>query len=47
MNLKMYLPNAKFFVGVLVVLVVTTLVLKQFSSNATVAKVKTYLGLTA
>jgi hypothetical protein len=45
MNLKMYLPNAKFFIGTIIVLVVLTLVLKQFSTNPTVAKVKSYLGL--
>jgi uncharacterized membrane protein YqiK len=47
MNLKMYLPNAKFFVGVVIVLVVLVLVLKTFSTNAYVAKAKTYLGLSA
>jgi hypothetical protein len=45
MQIKAYLPNAKFFVGVLIVLAVTTIALRQYSGNATVAKVKGYLGL--
>jgi succinate-acetate transporter protein len=44
-NLTMYLPSPRFFVGTLIVLVVTTLALRQFASNPTVAKVKGYLGL--
>jgi len=44
-NLTMYLPSPRFFVGTLIVLVVTTLLLRQFSTNPTVAKVKTYIGL--
>lgn len=47
MNVKMYLPNAKFFVGVLIVLAVTVFALKAFSGNAYVQRAKAYLGLTA
>ncbi len=44
-NLSVYLPSARLFVAVLIVLAVTTLVLKQTSGNPTAAKVKGYLGL--
>lgn len=44
-NLSVYLPSPRLFVGVLIVLAVTTIVLRQFSANPTVAKVKSYLGL--
>jgi len=44
-NLSLYLPSPRLFVGVLIVLAVTTLALRQFATNPTVAKVKTYLGL--
>lgn len=45
MNVKMYLPNAKFFIGVLIVLAVTVFALKAFSGNAYVQKARGYLGL--
>lgn len=44
-NLSVYLPNVRLFVGVLIVLVVTTFVLRQLSGNATAMKIKSYLGL--
>lgn len=47
MNVKMYLPNAKFFVGVLIVLAVTVFALKAFGSNTYVQKARAYLGLNA
>lgn len=46
-NLSVYLPSARMFVGVLIVLAVTTFVLKSMGGNATVQKVKGYLGLNA
>jgi hypothetical protein len=45
MNVKMYLPNAKFVVGVIVVLVVLTFALKMGASNPYVMKAKGWLGL--
>lgn len=44
-NLSLYLPSARMFVAVLIVLVVTTFVLKQTASNPTAAKIKGYLGI--
>jgi len=44
-NLSVYLPDKRLFVGVLIVLAVTTFVLRQLSGNATAMKVKGYLGL--
>lgn len=44
-NISVYLPNAKMFVGVLIVLAVTTFVLRQTSSSPTAVKIKGYLGL--
>jgi len=44
-NLSVYLPSPRLFVAVLIVLAVTTIALRQFSGNPTVAKVKSYLGL--
>jgi hypothetical protein len=44
-NLSVYLPSPRLFVAVLIILFVTTLVLRQFSTNPTVAKARTYLGL--
>jgi hypothetical protein len=46
-NVTAYLPSPKFFVGTLIVLAVTTIALRQFAGNATVAKIKGYLGLSA
>lgn len=46
-NLKVYVPDKKFVVGVLIVLVGTTAVLKYAGGNAYVAKAKGWLGLTA
>ena len=47
MQLKAYVPNAKFFIGVVLVLAVLAFALRTFKGNATVAKVATYLGLAA
>lgn len=45
-NISVYLPSVRLFVAVLIVLAVTTFVLKQFGAdNATVKKAKGYLGL--
>lgn len=44
-NLKVYVPDKKFIVGVLIVLVGTTAALKYFGTNAYVAKAKGWLGL--
>lgn len=44
-NLTMYLPSPRFFVGTLIVLAVTTFVLRQFGTNVWVAKARSYLGL--
>lgn len=46
-NLKVYVPDKKFFVGVLIVLGVTTFALKTFGSNQYVTKAKGWLGLNA
>jgi hypothetical protein len=46
-NLSVYLPSPRLFVAVLIVLGVTTCALRAGSSNPTVAKVRTYLGLSA
>ena len=46
-NLKVYIPDKKFTIGVLVVLVGTTAVLKYFGGNAYVARAKSWLGLNA
>ncbi len=45
MEIKAYLPNVKFIVGVVIVLVLVTLALKTFSNNAYVQKARGYLGL--
>jgi len=45
MQLTAYLPNVKFLVGVVIVLVVLTLALKTFSNNQYVQKARGYLGL--
>jgi len=47
MQLKAYVPNAKFFIGVVIVLAVLVFALRSFKSNPTVAKVAAYLGLNA
>jgi len=47
MQIKAYLPNAKFIVGTIIVLIALTFALKAFGSNPYVAKVKTWLGLSA
>jgi hypothetical protein len=46
-NLTVYLPNVKFIVGTVIVLALLTFVLRAFAGNATMGKVKTYLGLAA
>jgi hypothetical protein len=46
-NLKVYLPTPRFAIAVLITLAATVLILRQFSTNPTVAKVKSYLGLVA
>lgn len=46
-NLTMYLPSPRFAVGVLITLAVTVILLRQFGSNPTVGKIKSYLGLVA
>ena len=44
-NLSVYLPSARLFVAVLIVLTVTTFALKQTAGNETSAKIKGYLGI--
>lgn len=44
-NLSVYLPSARMFVAVLIVLAVTTFVLKQTAGNPTADKVRGYLGI--
>jgi hypothetical protein len=45
MNVKMFLPNAKFFIGVLIVLAVTVFAMRAAGANTMVLKVRDYLGL--
>jgi hypothetical protein len=45
MQIKAYLPNARFFVGVIIVLVVLTLTLALMGNNPYVQKARGYLGL--
>jgi hypothetical protein len=47
MNVKMYLPNAKFAVGVIIVLVVLTLILRFGAGNQYVQRARHYVGLSA
>ena len=48
MDVKMYLPNAKFVVGTLIVLVAVTFALRSLPANNTlVAKLKYWFGYTA
>lgn len=46
-SLTGYVPKPRFIVGVAISLAVLTFALKAGSSNPTVAKVKSYLGLMA
>ena len=45
-SINAYIPKPRFIVGVVLSLALVTLALKAGSGNATVAKVKSYLGLT-
>jgi len=44
-NLSVYLPSPRLFVAVLIVLAVVTFALKQTATNPTMAKIRSYLGL--
>jgi len=44
-NLSVYLPSARMFVAVLIVLVVTTFVLRQTAGNKVSQSVGGYLGI--
>jgi len=47
MNVKMFLPNAKFFVGVLIVLVTVVFALRAMGLNTFALKARDWLGLSA
>lgn len=45
MQIKAYLPSAKFIIGVVIVLVLVSLVLRTFSDNKYVQQARGYIGL--
>ena len=47
LNIKKFIPDASFIVGVCVVLVAIVLVASQFPNNAMVQNARRYLGLNA
>ncbi|MBN1360959.1 MAG: hypothetical protein JW993_10220 [Sedimentisphaerales bacterium] len=47
MKLTTYIPKPRFMVGVAISLAVIVFLLQAGSGNATVQKIKAYLGLTA